>query len=478
LQREPMEIKFGTSGWRALYHEDFNLANVRVVCQAIADEVKLSPQKDAGVIVGYDVRFMGRYFAEAACEVLAGNGIKTFLPPRDVPTPAVSHAIVSHRLAGGINFTASHNPYEYNGIKFSPESGGPALPETTKAIERRIEEILTAPEQVKRIDAAEARAKGLMADLDPRPAYCEAIGKLLHRGAFSRLSGKRIAVDCKYAVARGYLDDFLRQLGVDVIALHDQADPYFGYEHPEPGEGHVAGLQAMVRNNNAAVLGLACDGDADRFGVVDGDGTFVPANLVLALLLHYLVPSRGWKGGVARSVATSHLVDRVAEHHGLRLYETPVGFKYIGDLLVRGEIVFGGEESAGLTIANHLPEKDGILACLLVAEMVAATGKTLGQLTQEVYAAVGEVHATRVGLRLDAAMDKAFAQKVDQPPEVIDGRRVERIDRTDGTKLLLEGDEWVLLRKSGTEPLVRLYAESPTASRLQPLIQACERWLR
>ncbi len=470
------EIKFGTSGWRALYHVDFTLANVRIVCQAIADEVRRSPRAENGVVIGYDVRFMGRDFAAAAAEVLAGNGIRVLLNDRHVPTPVISHAIVQNGLAGGINFTASHNPYEYNGIKYSPESGGPALPEATTRIEQGIEALRKRGE-VKRMTLEQARKDGMVQSFQPREAYFEQIDGLVRTGELRKLGEKRIAVDCKHAVAQGYLDRFLSRHSVRVHALNEEPDPYFGHEHPEPSAGHIDKLQKYVADHEDVAIGLACDGDADRFGIVDEDGAFVEPNIVLALLLDYLAESRGWTGGVARSVATTHLLDRVAAARGMKLHETPVGFKYIGDLLTRGEIVFGGEESAGLTIEGHLPEKDGILACLLVAEMVAALNKPLRQLQAELFERHGRVLDRRDGVRLTAEMEQRLPEKLANPPAEIAGAAVTRIDRTDGTKLFLGEEEWILLRKSGTEPLVRLYAEATSAPRLDELIRACRAWL-
>lgn len=469
-------IKFGTSGWRALYHEDFIRPNIEIVIQAIADEIGTFAGASRGVAVGYDVRFMGREFACLAAEILAGNGIPALVTVRDVPTPALSHAIVARHLAGGINFTASHNPYQYNGVKYSPESGGPALPEVTQRIEQRIANLLQTP-AIRRRAAAQAREGGLWVDLDPRPAYLQALDGLLYRDAFRQLVGKTIAVDCKHAVARGYLDEYLGAHGVDVTVLHGDPDPYFGYEHPEPGVGHLRELQACVSANPTISLGLACDGDADRFGVVDADGSFVEANVVLALLLDYLTQSRGWKGGVARSVATTHLLDRVAALHGLALHETPVGFKFIGDLLTKGLIVFGGEESAGLTIQGHLPEKDGILACLLVAEMIAATGKSLHELRADLFRRVGAVYNDRRGVSLTPETERCFTMNMAHIPDRFAGKCVEKIDRTDGTKLILSDGEWVLFRKSGTEPLVRIYAEAATPERVARLLDATESWL-
>lgn len=470
-------IQFGTSGWRAHYHHDFNFENVALVIQAIADEVKRGGRAGAGVVVGYDVRFMGREFAELACRVLAANGIASKLTESHVPTPCLAHAIVHGKHAGGINFTASHNPYEYNGVKYSAETGGPALPESTKRIEARVAELQSAGVRPAQVTLDEARERKLVVLFDPRPAYFTALAARLDTAAFAKLRGLGVAVDCKHSVARGYLDAFLREQGVAVTVINAEPDPYFGFEHPEPSAGHVDALQEMVRSNDDIVLGLACDGDADRFGVVDRDGAFIEANVVAALLLDYLAGSRAWKGGAARSVATTHLIDRVAAKRGLKLHETPVGFKYIGDLLVRGEIDFGAEESAGVTIQGHLPEKDGVLACLLVAEMAAATGESLGALTKRLFGAVGPVHDARTAVRLTTAMDAGFAAKVANPPATVARRSVARIDRTDGTKLFLDGGEWVLLRKSGTEPVVRLYAESEHESRLPELMAAVREWL-
>lgn len=470
-------IQFGTSGWRALYHQDFTFDNVALVIQAIADEVKRGGRGDAGVVVGYDVRFMGREFAELACRVLAANGIAAKLTESDVPTPCLAHAIVHGKHAGGINFTASHNPYEYNGVKYSAETGGPALPEATKRIEARVAELQQAGAKPAALSLDAARAQKRFSSFDPRPDYFAALRARLDTGAFAKLRGRRVAVDCKHAVARGYLDAFLREQGVEVTVLNGEPDPYFGFEHPEPSAGHVDALQEIVRANGDIVLGLACDGDADRFGVVDGDGTFIEANVLASLLLDYLAGSRRWKGGVARSVATTHLIDRVAAKRGLRLHETPVGFKYIGDLLVRGEIVFGAEESAGITVEGHLPEKDGVLACLLAAEMVAATGESLGALVQRLFSEVGAVYDSRTAVRLTPAMEAGFGAKVANPPSSVAGKKVARTDKTDGTKLFLEGGEWVLLRKSGTEPVVRLYAESEVEGRLPELMAAVGEWL-
>lgn len=469
------KITFGTSGWRALYHEDFIRSNVELVCQAIADEVRRNGVGE-GVAIGYDVRFMGKEFAQLAASIMAGNDIRAWLVERDVPTPVLSHAIVSRKLAGGINFTASHNPFTYNGIKYSPESGGPALPEATERIEARIRELQRDPTIKKRPFEA-ARREGLIEMLDPRPDYLEALSALVQTKQLRGLGERRIAIDCKHSVARGYLDRFLSNARVRVYTMNDKPDPYFGFEHPEPSRGYIDGLQKYVANHEDVALGLACDGDADRFGIVDEDGSFVEANLILALLLDYLAESRGWTGGVARSVATTHLMDRVATSRGLTLHETPVGFKYIGDMLTKGEIVFGGEESAGMTIAGHLPEKDGILACILVAEMVAATGKTLQQLTSALFERVGTVLDVRDSLRLTPEVDAAFDEKIAKLPPELGGRPVVRIDRTDGTKLFFEGDDWVLLRKSGTEPLVRIYAEASSGPVVDSLIDACKSWL-
>jgi len=461
-------ITFGTSGWRGILCEDFIFENVKIVTQAIADHLNAGGEK-GGVVIGYDTRFMGDSFARESARVLAAAGIKSFLCKRDTPTPVIAFEILRRKAAGGINFTASHNPPEYNGIKFSPSWGGPALPETTKDIERRANE-MTGEVCYREISLEKAKRSGLLEEIDPREGYLADLETKVDFAAIKQVGA--IAVNPLYGTGRGYLDLPLLSRGVDIRVINAHRDPYFGGFPPEPAEKYIPDFISLVKSDPAIKLGIATDGDGDRFGIVDGDGAYIEPNYIIALLLDYLVRVRKISGGVARSVATSHLVDAVAKYHGVELFETPVGFKYIGELISQGKIVIGGEESAGLSIKGHVPEKDGILACFLVAEMVAREGKSVGQLLEALYEKVGRFVTKRENITLSPEIEEAFATRVHSLPVEIAGSRVEQVIRIDGTKLILSDGSWMLFRKSGTEPVVRLYGESASAGRLEEVMKA------
>lgn len=463
-------IKFGTSGWRAVLAEEFTFHNMRIVCQGIAQYLRQEKLGQQGVIVGYDARFMGEEFAKAAAEVLAAHGIPTLLCDRETPTPTISYQILHQQLAGGINISASHNPPQYNGIKFTPAWGGPALPETTQAIEQRIAPLLHGS-HVKWLPWDKAQRTGMVRLFDPRPDYLKALESHVDLEVIKG-GNLRIITDPLYGTTRGYLDDVLRNAGAKIAVLHHWRDPYFGGLRPDPAGEAVIELQEAVKREQAH-LGLATDGDGDRFGIVDADGTFIEANLILALLLDYLVETRQWAGGgVARSVATTHLVDAVAAQHGLHVHETRVGFKFIGELLASGDALLGGEESAGLSIKGHVPEKDGILVCALVAEMVARKGKNLQELLAQLFHRVGARYTTRKDLPLTEAMQEHLNRKMANPPTSFAGLRVSQVNKLDGCKLLLEDGSWFLIRPSGTEPIVRCYGEAPNRDRLEEVMSA------
>ncbi len=455
--------------------DDFTVARVRVVTQAIADHIISQGLKERGVIVGYDTRFMSERFAEEAVKVLAANGIHVYLSNRDVPTPAVSFEIIRRKAAGGINFTASHNPPLYNGLKFSPAWGGPALPETTKDIETKANGLLDK-NSVAVVSLAEAKAKGISEEIDLRKAYLDDLKKKID-GEAIRKAKLKVAVDLLYGTGRDYLDTALRDAGCAATVIHGCRDTLFGGHAPDPSEENLAELSSIMKNGKFDV-GLAVDGDADRFGILDTDGTYINPNQVLALVLDYLCRTRGWKGGAARSIATSHLVDAVAKKHGIEVYETGVGFKYIGDLLVQGKIIFGGEESAGMTIKDHVPEKDGILACMMAAEMVASERKSVKELLKRLYKEVGTILDERVNIRLTEQNRKAVGDRLGQPLTELGGLRVKGKKTTaDGTKYMLEDDSWVLMRASGTEPVVRLYVESSSDEKIKELVDAGKQFI-
>ncbi len=470
-----VKIKFGTSGWRGVIADDFTYARVRAVTQAIADHLTAQGLKDKGVVVGYDTRFLSERFALEAAQVLSAAGIHGYLSNRDVPTPVVAYEIIRRKAAGGINFTASHNPPEYNGLKFSPAWGGPALPETTKDIETRANGLLEK-NNIAVMPLAEAKKNGLVEDADLRRSYLDDVRKKIDFDVI-RKAKLKVAGDLLYGTGRGYLDSALQDAGCAMTALHCQRDPLFGGHAPDPSEENLAELTGMMKKGKFDI-GLAVDGDADRFGVLDVDGTYINPNQVLALVLDYLCRTRGWKGGAARSIATSHLVDAVAKKHGIEVYETGVGFKYIGDLLVQGKIIFGGEESAGMTIKDHVPEKDGILACMLVAEMVARERRSMKELLKRLFKEVGTILNQRINIHLDESNRKAVAERLNQPITELDGLRVKGKKATsDGTKYMLEDDSWVLMRASGTEPVVRLYVESSSEQKIRDLIDSGRKFI-
>lgn len=463
------QITFGTSGWRAVLGEDFTFQSVRIVSQAVVHVLKQEKIGHRGLIIGYDSRFLGEKFARVAAEVFAGHGMSVFLCDRETPTPAISYHVLQQNLAGGLNISASHNPPEYNGIKFTPEWGGPALPETTRAIEQRLVHLLHG-EHVKWLPWEKAQRTQMVQLFDPRPDYLAALEKHIDVDEI-READLRVVMDPLYGTSRGYLDAFLRNAGAKMAVLHYWRDPYFGGLRPEPTRETTAELQETVKQGKAHI-GLATDGDADRFGIVDRDGSFIDANIILALLVDYLATTRRWTGDVGRSVATTHLIDRVAHKHGLGVRETPVGFKHLAELLAKDEIRMGGEESAGLSIQGHVPEKDGILACLLVTEMIARTKKTLRELTEELFDRVGAVFSSREDQTLTETMQENMLKVRESPPSDLAGKSIQQVNVLDGCKFVLEDGSWFLFRPSGTEPLVRCYAEASTREEMEALMAA------
>ncbi len=469
-----IEIKFGTSGWRGILAEDFTFPNARLVCQAIADYLQEAGLAAQGVVIGYDTRFLSEVFAATAAEVMAGNGITSHCTTRDCPTPVVSWAIREGKNAGAINITASHNPPQYNGVKFSPATGGPAPSPVTNAIESLIGKL--SPAAVKTMPEAAAREKGLIRDLEPRASYFQHLKSLVDLEVLKR-SGLKVVVDVLYGTGHDYLDAFLREAGVEVETLNGYRDPYFGGHRPEPSAEFLQDLSARIKATGAH-LGLAVDADADRFGVMDHAGVYHDANTVLGLLFDYLIESRGWDGGVGRSVATTHLLDRIAARYDRPVYVTPVGFKYLGEYINKDQVVMVGEESEGFSMKHHLPEKDGILAGIIIAEMVARKGKGLPELIADLFAKVGPVYNRRLNFSLTPEVKERLLELLKTPPAQFAGKAVTEHITLDGHKYVLADGSWVCFRPSGTEPVVRFYFEASSLEELERLRGAGEALIR
>ncbi len=461
-----MAIRFGTSGWRAVIADDFTFENVRLVSESICSYLKThSDSENPMVVIGHDSRFMGETFTQVAADIAKRKGFSVLLCGTPTPTPTISHAIRKNNADGGINFTASHNPPEYQGIKFSTSDGAPALPGITKQIEELIENGAGISDC----------GGGSIERFDPNPEYLDDLQAKIRFDVIRNASG-RYAYDPLWGTGRGYLDKVLRDSGLEVETLHDWRDVTFGGKPPEPGIPQLAELRQLVVSKKLT-LGLATDGDGDRFGVIDSNGEFITPNQLIVILSDYLAESRGWKEGIARSVATTHLVDRVAKERGIKLYETPVGFKYIGELINKDEIILGGEESAGLSIKGHYPEKDGILACLLAAEAVAARGKSLTRQYAELTSRIGNLESGRISVRLTDEIAENLQEKLSGEPSEVGGRKIDKINRIDGVKFLFDDESWMLMRPSGTEPVVRIYAESEDKQDLEVLLEQGRKYI-
>ncbi|HNQ80977.1 MAG: hypothetical protein PHF93_09840 [Acidobacteriota bacterium] len=459
-------ISFGTSGWRAVMGEEFTFQNVRLVVQALANLLRAKyAGADVSVLVNYDTRFLSERFAVEAARILSHNKIQVFLSERDAPSQAQAYQIIKRRAQGGINFTASFNPPEYNGLKYNVETGAPAMPAETDALEK----------EIRRLQGDYSVFPGY-----PRTEYIERIDLRSDYLAFIqdkidfeiiRKAGIKVAVDSLYGTSREYLDETLSENGVPVEEIHGYIDPYFGGIAPSCTEENLTELRRLVRDKKCD-LGIATDADGDRFGIVDHRGHYILPNLVLAVLLEYLVAVKGWRGGIARSVATTHLIDRIARAYDLPVYRTKVGFKFLADLWLQNKIVFGGEETASLAVARHLPEKDGIMAGLLTAEMVAASGRRLSDLIVGLFRKYGERIGLQKNIPSNPERTRNLRRLIKVPPSRLAGRPVENIETIEGIKFDFKGDDWVLLRTSGTEPLIRCYAEAGTKRDLRALVKA------
>ncbi|WP_418791047.1 phosphoglucomutase/phosphomannomutase family protein [Phosphitispora sp. TUW77] len=469
------KIKFGTDGWREIIAKEFTFENVKYVSQAIADYVAGHGMSGRGVVIGYDNRFLSEHFARAVAEVLCGNGVKVWMTGRATPTPVIAFAVRYLQAAGAVMLTASHNPPEYNGIKFIPEYAGPAMPYITDEIEEHLKKVTGALE-FKEISYDTAVNQGLAVDIDPFDNYIEHLKTVVDLEAIRR-AGLKVIVDPMYGAGIGYLSRVLEEAGCQVEVIHGHRDPLFGGSMPEPSAKVLTELRDRVVCSGAD-LGLAMDGDADRFGIIDSDGTFILANQALYLIYYHLINSRGLKGPVARSVATTHMLDRIAANYGFEVDETPVGFKYIGESMIKRGSILGGEESGGMSIAGHIPEKDGVLAAALIAELVAVEKLPVRDILHKLEQKFGILISERLDIRTTEENKKKILINLQElSPRQIAGMAVTRTVAIDGKKFILDDGSWVLIRASGTEPLFRIYVETENETKVKIIQTAIKEML-
>lgn len=465
-----MTIKFGTDGWRAVISETFTFNNLRLVAQAIADYVREESADSGSVVIGFDTRFLSDRYAAEVARVMAANNINTWLARADTPTPAVSYAILHKNATAGVMITASHNAPRYNGLKLKASYGGSASPDQNRRIEQLLERNLQRAHGPNLMELEQAIAEGRIQKFDPSWAYYEHLSTLVDLDCVS--SGElRVVADGMFGAGRGIIGEILARGRTRVQNIRHEMNPGFGGIHPEPIERHLGLLMSTIQSGHWDV-GLATDGDADRIGAVDSQGHFVDPHRIFALILRYLIEKRGWTGKVVRTVSTTRMIDRIAEAHELPLIETAVGFNHIADHMIGNGVLMGGEESGGMSIKGHIPEGDGILMGLLILEVIADAGAPLHELVADLLHEYGPAHYRRVDLKL--ARPVAKAQMVQDlsvnAPESIDGVDVEDVQTTDGVKYYLNDGSWLLIRPSGTEPVLRVYAEAPDADRVSALL--------
>ncbi len=492
------DIKFGTDGWRAVIADDFTFSNVRAVTRAIARYLEEQKRERDGVVVGFDNRFLSEEFAAQASEVLLERNIKVYLCSRPSPTPAVAFAVKHYQSAGAIMFTASHNPSRYQGIKFIPHYAGPALPPETDRISELVRIALKEEKpqkgtgKQKYLDIVQklledesnngnfvfpepgvrtggpSETEGLLEVVHPEGSYLEHLEQIIDIKTIAA-APPSVVIDSMYGASIGYLEAFLLPLGCRLEIIRGYRDPLFGGGLPDPSRHNLEKLRSLVLDLEAEA-GLAIDGDGDRLGVIAPDGKYLSANDILILLLEHLVQSRQWRGVVARTVATTHNLDRLARFYGLQLVETPVGFKYISQALRERDAFLGGEESGGVSIRGHIPEKDGIMTALLFVEMLAASRSEPAELFQKISKKINLLTFNRWDIHTSSSQREEILKKLKNwQPEEIAGLKVEKINRTDGVKVLLKGGSWCLVRSSGTEDLFRIYIEAPDDTMLEEL---------
>jgi len=462
------DIKFGTDGWRGIIADDFTFENVRLVARAIAAHIHKNEHPEKGVIIGYDTRFGSKRFAEAAAEVIAAHGINVTISDDYIPTPAVSYAVKHRDATGGVVITSSHNPWNWNGVKYKAYYGGSAKPSIIKGIET---ELYAGTEPPKK------QAKVTVADL--KTPYIAAITKFVDLDKIAKANFK-FAIDCMHGSGRGVLAGIFRERGIKHIEIRGDVNPLFPGINPEPIIPHVQALQDTVVREGCHA-GLVTDGDADRVGAVDEKGNFVDSHKVYSVILRWLLERKKWPGCVVRAFNTTKMLDRIAAKYGRELVETSIGFKYTCDIMLEREVLIGGEESGGIGITRHLPERDGILNCLLVANVMADEGKPLGELVADLQKEYGQHHYARLDMHIPNDVKEAAIRRASAGLEKIGPYKVLRKEEKDGVKFFLEtparkedAEAWLLLRASGTEPLLRVYSEAASPEVVKNILAAAE----
>jgi phosphomannomutase len=463
------EIKFGTDGWRAIIAEDFTFPNVRACAQSVALYLKEAKLAQRGLVVGYDTRFASEDFGAAVAEVAAANGIHAYLCDSPVPTPVVSHALLQRKAGGGVMITASHNPARWSGFKYKPDYGSSASPEIIARLEEPLPGILAS--DVPRLPLAEAQEQGLVEFISPRQPYLEHVGELVEVEAL-RAAGLRIVIDSMYGAAAGWLSEFLAGGATQVQELHGERNPLFPGLQPEPITRHLGALIDAVRATKADV-GLATDGDGDRVGVIDEKGGFINQHEVFALLAYYLLEVRGQRGPIVKSVTSTSMIYSLGELYNVPVYETPVGFKFLGPKMIAENALIAGEESGGFAYRNHPPDRDGVLSSLYFLDLMARQRRRPSELLAELFDKVGPHYYDRIDIRLEPEQKPQLLERLARAhPQQLAGLKVVDEDTTDGFRFHLEGGGWLLIRFSGTEPLLRIYTEVQDQSLVQKLLAA------
>ena len=465
------EIRFGTDGWRAVIAEDYTFDNVRLLAQATSEYLLGQDLASRGVVVGYDTRFLSAAFARAAAEVLAANGIPVALTSSFVPTPALSHAVQERDAAAGVMITASHNPARWNGFKLKVAGGAPAPAEVTSQVEQLLPAV-AAEQLVQQVPLAEAERGGAVERFDPRPQYLAAVRGLVDIEAI-RNAGLSVLVDSMYGAAAGWSADAIGEGATRVRELHGERNPAFpGLRAPEPIASNLGEFLSVLAQNGYD-LGLATDGDGDRFGLADEGGRFITQLQTFALLTYYMLEVRGERGPIVRATTMTRMVDRLAERYGCALHETAIGFKHVGEKMQQTSAMIAGEESGGFGFRGHIPERDGVLAGLYLLDFVAKTKRRPAELLAELHELVGAHEYDRVDITLRADEREQIMERIAAAdPPTIAGLPVTSHDTVDGVRLTMEGGWWLVLRLSGTEPLLRIYAEMPTAEHVQQALAA------